>query len=124
TRASARAVGGTSTAHDAYLARLPEAQRTALQSLRETLRSLVPGAAEVLSYGIPAFRGERVLVGYGATPKHCALFLFSGSIVERFAAELARYETSKGAVRFQPGAPLPVALVRTLVKARLAEDGG
>lgn len=116
--------GGKPATHDAYLAKLPAEQRAALQSLRETLATLIPGAAEVISYGIPAFRRERVLAGYGATAKHCVFFLFSGGIVAQFEDDLAKYETSKGAVRFQPGAPLPLSLIKKLVKARLAEDAG
>lgn len=116
--------GGKPATHDAYLAKLPAEQRAALQSLRETLATLIPGATEVISYGIPAFRRERVLAGYGATAKHCVFFLFSGGIVAQFEDDLAKYETSKGAVRFQPGAPLPLSLIKKLVKARLAEDAG
>ncbi|MFN8669989.1 MAG: DUF1801 domain-containing protein [Gemmatimonadaceae bacterium] len=124
-KATAKAApSGKPGTHDAYLAKLPPEQRDALQSLRETLQSLLPGAEEVISYGIPAFRRGRVLAGYGATAKHCVFFLFSGGIVAQFEGELAKYETSKGAVRFQPGAPLPLALIKKLVKARLAEDAG
>lgn len=108
--------------HDAYLAKRPAQQRAALQSLRETLRTLLPDAEEVISYGVPAFRRERVIVGYGATAKHCALFLFSGGIVEQFAKDLAKHDTSKGAVRFQPELALPKSLVTKLVRARVKED--
>ncbi len=60
---------------DEYLAGLPEDKRAALEELRKTIRDVVPGAEERISYGLPAFRFEgRMLVGYGATAKHCALY--------------------------------------------------
>ena len=63
-----------------------------------------------------------MLVGFGATKKHCALYLMSGSVVEAFAADLGDYDTSKGTIRFQAAKPLPAALVKKLVKARIREN--
>jgi uncharacterized protein YdhG (YjbR/CyaY superfamily) len=108
---------------DAYLAALPDTQRAALQKLRATIRSAVPTAEECIRYGVCAFRHEGApLVGFGAARNHCALFLMSGTTVEVHAADLAAYDTSKGTVRFPPDKPPPAALVRKLVKARLAEN--
>lgn len=107
---------------DAYLARLEGEQRAALQKLRKTIQSIVPRATECISYGVPAFRHDgRVLVGFGAGANHCTFFPMSGTTVAAHQALLASYETSKGAIRFQPERPLPAALVRKLVKARLLE---
>ena len=107
---------------DEYLALVRDDQRTVLQKLRQTIRSAAPDADECISYGIAAFRWQRMLVGFGATAKHCALYLMSNSIAAEFAVELAGYSTSRGTIRFTPDKPLPASLVRKLVKARIAEN--
>ncbi len=112
-----------SGAFDAYLAALGEEQRAALGKLRKTIRAAAPKAEEGISYGLAAFRLEgRPLVGLGASAKHCAFYLMSGSTVADHAAELKGYDTSKGTIRFPASKPLPAALVRKLVKARIAEN--
>jgi uncharacterized protein YdhG (YjbR/CyaY superfamily) len=105
-----------------YLAALPEDKRAALEKLRKTIRSAAPKAEECISYGIPALRLNKMLVGFGATATHCAFYPMSGSIVPAFQEELKAYDTSKGTIRFQPETPLPAALVRKLIKARMAEN--
>jgi uncharacterized protein YdhG (YjbR/CyaY superfamily) len=108
---------------DEYLAALDDQQRAALERLRTTIKSAAPGAEECISYGLCAFRaGGRMLVGFGAAKKHCAFYLMSGSTVDDHKELLKKYDTSKGAIRFSPEKPLPAALVRTLVKIRLAEN--
>ena len=106
---------------DDYLAVLKADQRAALQKLRQTIKKAAPQAEECISYGIPAFRQEGMLVGFGASAKYCSFFLMSGSTVANHADELAKYDTSKGTIRFPADKPLPAALVRKLVKARLME---
>lgn len=81
-----------------------------------------PHATECITYQIPAFRLNGPLVGFGATTKHCAFYLMSGTTAEAHADELKSYDTSKGTICFQPNHPLPAALVRKLVKARMAEN--
>ena len=111
------------TTIDEYLARVSDEQRVALAQLRKTIRSAAPRAEECISYGIAAFRQNGMLVGFGATPRHCAFYLMSSSVGESFTSELARVtDTSKGTIRFQPEHPLPAGLVRRLVKARIAEN--
>ena len=63
-----------------------------------------------------------MLVGFGATSKHCALYVFSGTTLGRFEDDLQDYDHSKGAVRFDHGEPPPMSLVQKLVKARVAEN--
>jgi uncharacterized protein YdhG (YjbR/CyaY superfamily) len=109
---------------DEYLAALSDDKRAALEKLRETIRAAAPKAEECISYQLPAFRQDGMLVAFGATPKHCAFFLMSSSTVESHKDELKDYDTSKGTIRFQADKPLPVALVRKLVRARLAENVG
>jgi uncharacterized protein YdhG (YjbR/CyaY superfamily) len=112
--------------HDDYLAKQPESFRSALQSLRETIRSAVPkDAEEGLSYGVPAFRVGRPIVAYAAFKKHCGLYPLSPDVIEAFAKDLEDFETAKGTIRFTPDKPLPKGLVKKIVKARLAElDSG
>ena len=107
---------------DAYLATLPTDQRVALKRLRTIIRAAAPKAEECISYQIPSFRQDGMLVGFGATANHCTFFVMSSSILKGFTKELKGYETGKGSIQFQPAKPLPVALVRKLVKARMAEN--
>src|SRR5438128_12424363 len=109
---------------DEYLAALSEDKRAALEKLRKTIRAAAPEAEECISYQIPAFRLDGMLVGFGATAKHCAFYLMSSTTVETHKDELKGYDTSKGTIRFQADEPLPAALVRKLVKARIAENKG
>lgn len=110
---------------DRYLAKLPGDQRAALERLRETVRSAVPGAEETISSGIPAFRyNGRPLVSIGAARNHVGLYIMYGDVLRAHAQELRRYDTSNTVVRFQPDDPLPDHLVTRLVKARLAELRG
>ena len=109
---------------DEYLAPLSADKRAALEKLRKTIRAAAPKAEECISYQIPAYRQDGMLVGFGATANHCAFYLMSSSTVEAHQDELKDYDTSKGTIRFQADDPLPAALVRKLVKARIAENGG
>lgn len=108
---------------DEYLAPLSDDKRGALEKLRKTIRAAAPKAEECISYQLPAFRlNGRMLVAFGATASHCAFYPMSSSTVEAFKDELTDFDTSKGTIRFQPDNPLPAALVRKLVKARIAEN--
>ena len=108
---------------DEYLAGVPADQRAALETLRRTIRAAAPKAEEYISYGLAAFRlNGRPLVAFGASAKHCAFYPMNSTTVEAFQEQLKRFETSKGTIRFQADNPLPAALVRKLVKARIAES--
>jgi uncharacterized protein YdhG (YjbR/CyaY superfamily) len=107
---------------DEYLARVNPEQRAALEKLRRTIRSAAPKAEECISYSMPAFRLNGLLVGFAAKQNHCALYPFNGTTVNDFKNELKGYETSMGAIRFRPDKPLPAGLVRKIVKARIAEN--
>jgi len=108
------------TTIDAYLAAVKGERRRALQALRRTIRSVLPRAEECISYGIPAFRNDgRVVAGFAATAKGCSYFPFSGATLAR---ELKGYGGTKSALHFDPAKPLPVSLVRKLLRVRIAED--
>ncbi len=108
---------------DEYLARVSADKRAALETLRRTIRSLVPKAEECLSYGLPAFSLDgRPLIAFGAAEHHCALYPMSSATVEAHQKQLKLHETTKGTIRFQPDNPLPATLVGKLVKAQLAES--
>ena len=108
---------------DEYLARVNADHRDALQKIREAIRAAAPKAEESISYGIPAFRLKgRSLVFFGAWVNHCAFYPGSSATLKKFQNELSDFQTSKGTLRFSPDKPLPVALVKRLVKARIAEN--
>jgi uncharacterized protein YdhG (YjbR/CyaY superfamily) len=112
---------GTPKTVDEYLARVPEPARGTLRKVRAAIRSAVPpGATEVISYGMPAFRYKGVLVWYAAFAKHCSLFP-TASVIESFNKELKRFPTTKGSIHFPTDKPLPAALLKKIVKARVAE---
>lgn len=103
-----------------YFRALTPDKRAALQRLRKTIREAAPRAEECISYGMPAFRLNGLLVAYAAFTNHCSLFPCGST--KAFARELARYDTSKGTIRFDPAKPLPVSFVRRIVRARVVEN--
>jgi uncharacterized protein YdhG (YjbR/CyaY superfamily) len=114
-------VNQTSKTIDEYLARVNADHRGALQKIREAIRAAAPKAEECISYGIPALRLKgRSLVFFGAWANHCAFYPGSSATLKKFQNELSDFQTSKGTLRFSPDKPLPVALVKRLVKARIA----
>jgi uncharacterized protein YdhG (YjbR/CyaY superfamily) len=106
---------------DAYLTAAPEPQRSTLLALRAMLASLLPQAAEGISYGVPAFLVEgRPVAGYAHAKRHCSYFPHSGAVLDRVEPELLEgYDWSKGTLRFPVDRPPDQALVRRLVEIRL-----
>jgi len=120
-RRSARQAKSAPENMDDYLARVPEPARTTLNQLRAAIRSALPSEAmETLSYRIPAFKYKQVLVWFAAFSDHCSFFP-SAAVIEEFSNELKAYPTSKGTIQFPLDRPLPTALVKKMVKARLAQ---
>jgi uncharacterized protein YdhG (YjbR/CyaY superfamily) len=108
---------------DEYLARVPEPARGTLNKIRAVIRSAVPpGTTEAISYRIPTFKYKGSLVGFAAFSNHCSLFPMSLAVMEALKKELQNYHTSKGTIHFPMDKPLPAALVKKLVKARIAEN--
>lgn len=107
---------------DAYLAAVSADKRAALETLRKNIKAAAPEAEECISYGVPAFRlNGKFLVAYAAAKNHCAFY--PGAVIATLK-ELKNYDTSKGTIRFPADKPLPTALVRKLVKRRIAKIGG
>jgi uncharacterized protein YdhG (YjbR/CyaY superfamily) len=108
---------------DEYLFGVNADQRAALQKLRRTIRAVAQTAEECISYGIPAFRlNGRSLVLFGAWANHCSFYPASSAVLKNFRDDLKDFQTSKGTLRFSPDKPMPVALVKKLLKARIAEN--
>jgi uncharacterized protein YdhG (YjbR/CyaY superfamily) len=107
---------------DEYLAGIPEPACGTLQKIRAAIRSAAPPeATEAISYRIPTFKYKGPLMAFAAFKNHCSLFPMSGSVIEQFQEELKGYHTSKGTLQFPVDKPLPAALVKKLVKARIAQ---
>jgi uncharacterized protein YdhG (YjbR/CyaY superfamily) len=111
------------TTVDEYLAAVPEPAQTTLRQVQATIRSIVPAATtEKISYGMPTFHYLGALVGFAAFNNHCSFFPYSAALVQEFAADLKKYETAKGTIRFPKDKPLSATLLKKLVKARIAQN--
>ena len=107
---------------DEYLAGVPEPARGTLSKMRAAIRSAVPPEAiETISYRIPAFQHKGVLVWFAAFSEHCSLFP-TASVIDAFKNELKGFRTSKGTIHFPLDNPFPVALIKKLVRARVAQN--
>lgn len=105
---------------DEYLAGVPEPARSTLKQIRAAIQSAAPAeATEAISYGMPAFKYKGTLVWFAAFSDHCSFFP-TAPVMEAFKNELKDFSTSKGTIRFPADKPLPNALVKKLVKARVA----
>ena len=104
---------------DEYLEKCPQDARAALQGLRETIKSVVPGARERVSYGIPIIALDRDLVGFSSQKDHCSLHTMSPALVKTMEEELRGFKVSGATIHFQPDQPLPEALVKKIVQSRL-----
>ncbi len=105
-----------------YLNSQPEPQRTTLLAVAATIRKLLPGAVECISYGIPAFKVDGTAVaGIAGFKNHCSYFPHSGGALEHFESELAvgGYSYNKATLRFAIDRPLPTPLIRKLIGCRL-----
>src|ERR1051326_6666752 len=107
---------------DEYLAGIPEPARTTLNKIRAVIRSAAPPeATEVISYGMPAFKHNGVLVWFAAFSNHCSLFP-TASVIDALRVDLRGFRISKGTVQFPTDKPLPASLVKKMVKLRVAQS--
>jgi uncharacterized protein YdhG (YjbR/CyaY superfamily) len=115
-------VAGSADEVDEYLRGVEEPGRSMLQTLRRTILEIVPDAEEVISYRVPAFRvGGETVAGFAAFKNHLSYLPFSGSVLSQLADELDGYAMTKSSLHFPVDRPLPKALVKKLIKARLAQ---
>jgi uncharacterized protein YdhG (YjbR/CyaY superfamily) len=120
---TAKSIRDGTAAVEAYLAKVPEPARSTLEKIRAAIRSAVPqGAEECISYIMPAFRYKGALVAYAAFKQHCSFFPMSGRVLDEFADEVKSYRTAKGTLQFPQDKPLPAALVKKMVKARVVQN--
>ena len=106
---------------DEYIARYPVSTREMLEQLRAIIRKAAPQANEVISYQMPAYKLNGMLVWFGAHSKHIGFYPRASGIAA-FKKELAGYTTSKGAVQFPLDKPLPSVLITKIVKFRVSEN--
>ncbi len=106
---------------DEYHSSCPKEMQIVLEQLRGAIKSAAPKAREIISYGMPAFQQNKVLVYYALNKNHIGFYPTPNPIVH-FKAELAKYQTSKGAIQFPIDIPLPLALIKKIVKFRVDED--
>ena len=106
---------------DAYLVAQPRNVRLILQRLRQTITSAAPDAEELISYQMPAYKYHGVLVYFAAFRNHIGFYPTSSGIA-KFKKELSRYKTGKGSVQFPIDKPLPLPLIRKIVKYRVKEN--
>ena len=107
---------------DEYLRGIEESKRTTLEALRRTILEIVPGAEQVISYRVPAFRvGGQTVAGFAAFRHHLSYLPFSGSVLPQLTDELAGYTMTKSALHFPVDQPLPTTLVKRLIAVRLGE---
>lgn len=107
---------------DAYLAALPDVQRTQLEALRRRVAALVPHSTETISYAMPTVRlGTRFLLSYAGWKRHSSIYPMRDDVLARHANLLRGYTTTKGSLHFSPEQPLPDAVLEDLVRTRVAE---
>jgi len=107
---------------DEYIASQPEAVQGTLERVRRTIRKAVPGAEEVISYKIPAYKlPGGVVLYFAGWAKHYSLYPASGHVVAAFKDDLTPYEVRKGTIRFPLTQPVPVKLIARIAKLRAKE---
>ena len=107
---------------DEYLALQTPKSRAALEKLRKIILSVAPDSEEVISYAMPAFKYHGMLVGFAEWKNHSGFYPWNSRTVNEFKEELKGYNTSKGAIQFPLDKPIPIALVKKIVKARMKEN--
>ena len=107
---------------DEYLADVPDVPRATLSKLRKAIKSAAPKATEGISYRIPVYKHLGMLVGFAAFKNHCSFFVMSAAVMKAHRDDLKQFDLDKGTIRFPLDKTLSAALVKKLVKARVAEN--
>jgi uncharacterized protein YdhG (YjbR/CyaY superfamily) len=111
-----------STNIDNYILNQPVSAQASLEKLRQTIKAAAPDAEEVISYGMPSFKYHGMLVGFAAAKEHYGFYPWNLTTIDEFKEDLKPFGTSKGAIRFPVDKPLPTALIKKIVKARIKEN--
>ena len=108
---------------DEYISSFPEQIQEILENIRNTIKASAPNSIETISYQMPTFKLNGILVHFAAHKKHIG-FYPTPSAIEKFQKELllGNYEFSKGAIRFPINEPIPIELIRQMVEFRVAEN--
>jgi uncharacterized protein YdhG (YjbR/CyaY superfamily) len=106
---------------DAYIAAAPKELQTKLKQMRAAITKAAPNATEYISYGMPVYKYESPFIGFAAMKNHIGLYPMSGAFVAAHKKELSGYSTSKGTIRLPLDKPLPLGLVKRVVKLRVKE---
>ena len=107
---------------DAYLREVDEPKRSTLQALRRTILEIIPDAEQVISYRIPAFRLDGIVVaGFAAFRNHLSYLPFSGSVLSQLSEDLNGYAMTKSSLHFSIDQPLPTHIVKKLIDVRIAK---
>jgi uncharacterized protein YdhG (YjbR/CyaY superfamily) len=104
-----------------YMAAVPAKSKSLIKELRSIIKKEVPDGEEVISYAMPAFRWNGMLVWYAANKEHLGLYPTPSAII-KFSKELKPYKTSKGAIQLPLDQPLPVGLIRNIIRFRMEEN--
>ena len=107
---------------DAYIALYNQETAAALEELRRIIKKVAKDAEEMISYGMPAFKYHGMLVGFAVAKNHYGFYPWTGRTVEQFADDLSGYATTKGSIHLPKNKPLPVALIKKIVKQRMMEN--
>lgn len=107
---------------DNYILNQPVSAQASLEKLRQTIKAAAPDAEEVISYGMPSFKYHGMLVGFAAAKQHYGFYPWNSTTIDEFKEDLKPFGTSKGAIRFPVDKPLPTALIKKIVKARIKEN--
>jgi uncharacterized protein YdhG (YjbR/CyaY superfamily) len=101
---------------------VPEPARNTLEKVRHTIQLAAPDAVECISYQIPTFKWNGVLVAFAAHKNHCGFYVMSPEVMQQFDNLLIGYETATATIRFSLSKPLPANLIKKIVRARMKEN--
>jgi uncharacterized protein YdhG (YjbR/CyaY superfamily) len=107
---------------DEYIKQFPLNVQKALENLRRTIKAAAPDAEERIGYGMPGYKHYGWLVFFGGFKDHCSFFPASKAVIHTFRKELKSFEAKAGTIHFTPEHPLPAAIVKKIVKARMKEN--
>ena len=107
---------------DEYISWFPEETQKLLKQIRTAIQQSAPKAEEVISYGMPGYKINGMLVWFAGFKNHIGFYPKGSSAINGFEKDLAKYKTSKGAIQFPMDKPLPIALIKKMIKFRLAQN--